>query len=383
LFGLLRRYDIHYIVVFDSGCPKEKEPEKAERFAQKTRQRGRIVELQQQIDQYMSAGASEVLGGCTSEQSIRVKNASEQPSRVKENSALTKQRLPVVARNLAPITNIREARNKLREMRTRDIRVSQADFEVLQSLLDLLHIPYTYAPLEAETACSDLCIRSCVDAVLSEDTDVFAYGTPMVISRIDVGSFTVTYIEYSRVLLELELNSDAFLDFCILCGTDYNQPIHGMTVLQAYSAIRQHGSIENIEPPLSPVVLESLNFLRIREIFRQYTHSAINYVPYVGIANLDAVVNFLTQQNGSADDYYSDSQHPTTRTFGRLALAENYHHSTQNRRRHVIQRKTIVSSDWRAERSETDFAKSKAESVNRWFRPQNNIFAPNTLRKNC
>jgi hypothetical protein len=292
-------------------------------------------------------------------------------------------------------------------MRTRDIRVCQADFEVLQSLLDLLHIPYTYAPLEAETVCSDLCIRGCVDAVLSEDTDVFAYGTPLVISRIDIGSSSATCVNYSRVLDELELNSETFLDFCILCGTDYNPPISGMTPIHAYSFVRQYGCIDNIVTALPPAATERLNFVRVREIFRQYAHSALTYVPYVGIANSDAVFDFLRKHDGSAE-YYRDffSQRargapaPVASCTGnessdgeggdgsrRACSDDRFQSFSRNRgpltRRQAPAMKLRSDTNWRAGADEYDVKSDDApieRSVHRWFRPQSNLFG--SSRKN-
>ena len=62
-----------------------------------------------------------------------------------------------------------------------------------------------------------------VAAVLSEDTDMFAYGVPVVLKYFSFVKHTVVMYETNKLLGELNLNYDEFLDICVLSGTDYNK----------------------------------------------------------------------------------------------------------------------------------------------------------------
>lgn len=50
----------------------------------------------------------------------------------------------------------------------------------------------------------------------------------------------------------LELTREAFIDLCILCGTDFSETIHGVGPIRALALVRKHGCIENILQHLDP-----------------------------------------------------------------------------------------------------------------------------------
>jgi len=56
----------------------------------------------------------------------------------------------------------------------------------------------------------------------------------------------VMEFDIAKVLEELELTMDQFIDLCILCGCDYCDSIKGIGGQTALKLIRQHGSIESI-----------------------------------------------------------------------------------------------------------------------------------------
>jgi len=67
----------------------------------------------------------------------------------------------------------------------------------------------------------------------------------------------------------MELTSDEFLDFCIMCGTDYNDNIPGVGPVKAYALIKEYGSIEHIGRQTS-LDISILNHIKSRELFRNY-----------------------------------------------------------------------------------------------------------------
>ncbi|KAL6964555.1 Elongation of fatty acids protein 2 [Sarracenia purpurea var. burkii] len=88
-----------------------------------------------------------------------------------------------------------------------------------------------------------------VYAVASEDMDSLTFGAPRFLRHLmDPSSKKVPVMEFevSKVLEELNLSMDQFIDLCILCGCDYCDSIRGIGSQTALKLIRQHGSIENI-----------------------------------------------------------------------------------------------------------------------------------------
>ena len=61
-----------------------------------------------------------------------------------------------------------------------------------------VNIMYLDAPMEAETICSYLCKIGFVDYVLTNDSDVLAYGCPMYLSNINNNELTL--IKYNDVI---------------------------------------------------------------------------------------------------------------------------------------------------------------------------------------
>ena len=48
--------------------------------------------------------------------------------------------------------------------------------------------------------CSDLCLQGKIDAVLSEDTDVLAYGAPVFLTKINTQNGTCYRIKHDELL---------------------------------------------------------------------------------------------------------------------------------------------------------------------------------------
>lgn len=96
---------------------------------------------------------------------------------------------------------------------------------------------------EAETYACTLIKKGDIDYILTTDTDCLAMQCD-IITRICADFFTI--VKYDQLLKETGLTAEQFLDFCILCGCDYNQKIPGIGVKRALALIKKHGSIESI-----------------------------------------------------------------------------------------------------------------------------------------
>ncbi len=82
---------------------------------------------------------------------------------------------------------------------------------------------YIIAKGEADELCAALAKAKRVDAVLSEDTDMFAYGVPVILKYFSFVKHTVVQYDTTELLDELNLDYEEFLEVCVLSGTDYNK----------------------------------------------------------------------------------------------------------------------------------------------------------------
>lgn len=156
------------------------------------------------------------------------------------------------------------------------VDISSNDIKNLKLLLKNLGIPYIKAEGEGEQLCAQLTINEIVNTCLTADSDVLAYGCPYYIKEINTLNNTCKVIEIEDVkeVLGFE-NNDQLLDFCIMCGTDYNENIKNIGPAKAHKLILEHGNIEGVEKHIGVDKCNVLNYKRVREIFRT-NHSFIS-----------------------------------------------------------------------------------------------------------
>lgn len=283
LVATLRKNEVHCIFIYDTKAPVEKTVEREKRTASKDKMENTSQELQDSLDNYYE----------TKEISKFLLDFQERRN-LGQKSLISNNNLNIKGIELALETMLKNL-----------VRPTKADYEISKKLFDLLDIPYLDAFMEAETLCCDLCIQGEVDAVLSKDTDVLAYGAPIFLTDINTKSETCTKIEYKDLLNEMELTSDEFLDFCIMCGTDYNDNIPKVGPVKAYALIKQYGSIEHIGRQTG-LNISILNHKRVREMFRNYPKYT-KKISYCGIPKFSELEQFLFKNNVRIDHDYLES----------------------------------------------------------------------------
>ena len=281
LVSCLRRNEIHCVFIYDYGAPPEKEAEKAERRAQQDKNKKRVLELETSLEKYYNIG---ILDDNLLE--IYKKATDLKPK---------KRLLSNVNKNDDSI-DIDIIIQKIDKMKKNILNISQSDFELTKQLFDILNIPYFNAPMEAETCCADLCKRGIVDAVMSEDTDVLAYSTPVFLTKIDVYNDKCIRIYHNKVLEALELSKEQFLDLCIMFGCDYNKNIPKIGPETSYKYIKKYGSIDEIEDKLE-IDISILNHNRTRELFTGYHQIELTSVSFCASPDLKKLSKFITDNN--------------------------------------------------------------------------------------
>jgi 5'-3' exonuclease len=126
------------------------------------------------------------------------------------------------------------------------INITPVEIHKLQNLLSYMGISWFIASGEAEKTCSWLCKYNYVDAVITTDSDVLPYSCPIFIYDIHINQNYCNVIYYNDILNILDLTHQQFIDFCILCGTDYNERIFGIGPHKAYKLICDYDNLENI-----------------------------------------------------------------------------------------------------------------------------------------
>jgi len=273
LISCLRKWNIHCIFVYDNKAPIEKLEEQKRRREVRVKQGDRIVELEKEIELYEN-------GGDPSEKMIEICKKEGVVSLLKRKDSESGRQ----------IIDIKVIKKKVESMKSMIISVTENDLQVSRDMFDILKIPYTIAISEAEAYSSYLCIHDKVSAVLSEDTDVLAYGAPLFLTKIDTLNDTVVCINYQKMLEELSMSKETFTDFCIMLGCDYNTNIPKIGPEKSYALMKLYKNIDDIKEIESQK--DILHHIRIRELF-SIPDEIDFYVPYCGIPNFEKVNEFL------------------------------------------------------------------------------------------
>lgn len=275
----LRRNEIHCVFIYDGQAPPEKEAEKAKRKEEKEKLKKQVYDLEQALDVYHKTGVVENI--------------------IQE--LYKRRRSPSNKRLLGPTNqsiDMNWIEQKIEQKRAQIIDISTEDFQYTKDLFDILEVPYYTAPSEAEKFCSKLCIDGIVDAVLSEDTDIIAYGTPVFLSKIDTQQDCCIQVLNVEILETLSLSQHQLIDLCIMSGTDYNDNIFRIGGNKAYSLIKEHNDIDGITKNTN-LDTSILKHIRVRELFTEFESYDITSIPYCGKPDYELLESFInTHQLG-------------------------------------------------------------------------------------
>ena len=277
LVGCLRKNNIHPVFVFDSKAPVEKEDEKKKRQEKRDKQQEKLDQLEASIQTYHDQGIVDDLL-----QEVYSKTVSDQLNRLLGG--------PTKASSF----NIRAVEEEFNRMKSKVVSIADGDFKLLKELFSTLDIQHVQAPSEAEAYGSYLCSIGQVDAVLSEDTDVLAYGCPKFLVKLDAIRGTCIEMDINVMYEALGLTYSSFVDLCIMCGTDYNSNMKGIGPEKAYKLIKQYGSLDEIENAGYPT--ECLNYPRVRELYK-FDLKNDAHIRFCGQPNWPELYKFFARNN--------------------------------------------------------------------------------------
>lgn len=155
------------------------------------------------------------------------------------------------------------------------VKVSKQHNDECKELLKLMGVPYIEAPGEAEAQCAVLVKAGKVYATGTEDMDALTFGTSVQLRNLTVAEarkLPIKEFHYQKLLDELGMNKDEFIDLCILLGCDYCESIRGIGPKRAYDLVKQHHCIEEILKHLDSkkyTVPEDWMYKEARRLFQE------------------------------------------------------------------------------------------------------------------
>jgi 5'-3' exonuclease len=227
------------VFIFDGNAPEEKTNEKRKRAEKKKANISRIEKLENDLKIYLDT-----------------KIISDDLREI--NSKVYQSKLSL---NAFCVDRVSDYVTKLR---SNIFELNNQDFEILKELLTVFGIQYFTAQGEGELLCSKLVKNGLADAVLTEDTDVLASGSHVMLCDANLKLKEFTLIKLEKILEKLDLNQESFLDFCIMLGTDFNENIPRVGPVKSLKYIKEYSSLENVEKQID---VSCLSYQRTRKIF--------------------------------------------------------------------------------------------------------------------
>jgi hypothetical protein len=120
-------------------------------------------------------------------------------------------------------TEIDDISETMRELKKKFIHLRDCDIADVKELLVSFGFSTIDAEGEADALCANLSLKKRVDACMSDDTDMFVYGCPVVLRNISLLNHSAVAYNMCEILKLLSLSQSEFKMMCVVCGTDYTQ----------------------------------------------------------------------------------------------------------------------------------------------------------------
>ncbi|KAJ7650180.1 hypothetical protein FB45DRAFT_819314 [Roridomyces roridus] len=117
--------------------------------------------------------------------------------------------------------------------------INQQMISQIMTMLSLFGIPYITAPMEAEAQCAELVHLGLVNGVITDDSDVFLFGSQRVFKNMFNQSKTVECFLLSDLSRELGLDRDTLIRLAYLLGSDYVDGLPGVGPVVAMELLEE------------------------------------------------------------------------------------------------------------------------------------------------
>jgi 5'-3' exonuclease len=245
LISKLRGYGIIILVVFDGYPPDTKFTVINKRRRYRNRASDKIIELKLQKEILIRKRDEKIDSGYLSSSfdSIQSNNEHDFDFDNKDTDDCC-DNFDLIEIN----STIEKLDIEIKKYEKRAVSIKIEHIIEIKELLNLLNIQYVHMEeYEADVVCSALAKYKLVDAVLSNDMDMLAYGCPIILRDFTFKKDTITEYNTSKIIKNLDLDTNQFIDFCIILGNDYNSRLcNYCDDDDIYKLIKKYDNIENI-----------------------------------------------------------------------------------------------------------------------------------------
>ncbi|OQR99409.1 DNA repair protein, partial [Thraustotheca clavata] len=143
-----------------------------------------------------------------------------------------------------------ESDEQLLRARNQQMRDSEGVTEDMKNevmdLLRLFGVPFIVAPMEAEAQCATLEQLGLVNGVITDDSDIFAFGGKKVYKNMFKTTKFVEAFYMNDIGRELGLDQESMIALALLLGSDYTDGIHGVGIVNATEIVHAFPGIDGL-----------------------------------------------------------------------------------------------------------------------------------------
>jgi len=147
--------------------------------------------------------------------------------------------------NNSPTTSSKIS-SEITKLERRCVVFSQKTVQDILYFFELVGIPVIRENEEADFILAKLSAANKIDYILSDDSDVLAFGAKRVLKNFCIKEEKCDLYIMDDILMKLGVTMHKFVDICILCGCDYTTKIKNMNCGKSLQLILQWGSIEEV-----------------------------------------------------------------------------------------------------------------------------------------
>ena len=111
---------------------------------------------------------------------------------------------------------------KFQFLKRQVVRVTNTQIEQIRQLIQSFGFTCITATGEADEICAHASITNKSCECVSDDTDMFAYGCTKIFRNLDLENQTITLVDVSAILNQLNMSLEELREVCSLSSNDYN-----------------------------------------------------------------------------------------------------------------------------------------------------------------
>jgi len=163
-------------------------------------------------------------------------------------------------------TTISRINSEITKLERRCVIFSQKQVQDILYFFELVGVPVIRENEEADFILAKLSAANKIDYILSDDSDVLAFGAKRVLKNFCITEEKCELYEMDDILMNLGVPMHKFVDICILCGCDYTTKIRNMNCRNSLQLILQWESIEEVAKN-TEYVIDLGQIQKARELF--------------------------------------------------------------------------------------------------------------------